>query len=198
MRAGALRPLVGSAYRSGGCKPASSRARGFCNGRTACLRLRDCLACGRAYGRPYGMRLCFVRVPRRFRDAWRSGGCNWSVGEWRAFYNDADNLNYLPASENLAKSDLGPADWAFDCAGILQWIATKARWGLHSDARERAALERGVGECEAASSSITQESTRRPAPIATSDGSTRRSYEKNCNGRWEDIGKPGYFGRCYE
>lgn len=41
-------------------------------------------------------------------DAWRSGGCKWSVREWRAFYNDADNLNYLPASENLAKSDKGP------------------------------------------------------------------------------------------
>lgn len=70
MRAGALRPLVGSAYRSGGCKPASSRARGFCNGRTA-LHRRYRLACSRAYGRPYGMRLCFVRVLRRCRFALR-------------------------------------------------------------------------------------------------------------------------------
>lgn len=131
-------------------------------------------------------------------DAWRSGGCEWSVGAWRAFYNDADNLNYLLASENLAKSDLGPADWDFDCAGVLQWIATKAKWGLHSDARERAALERGVGECEDASSSIAGESPRRPAPVAANAGSPRRSYEKNCNGRWEDVGKPGYFGHCYE
>ena len=176
-----------------------------CNGYAAAKRdafdgwapgVRDAVAREEGHASPPSGHHLDHHVP--IADAWRSGGCNWSILEWRVFYNDTDNLNYLPASENLAKSDNGPADWTFDCAGVLQWIATKAKWGLRSDARERTALERGVAECDDAPFAA-RESTRRPAPpVAVSDGSRRRSYEKNCNGRWEDIGKPGYFGHCYE
>ena len=131
-------------------------------------------------------------------DAWRSGGCHWSVGKWREFYNDTANLNYLPASVNLAKSDSGPADWAFDCRTAFQWIATKEKWGLHSDARERAALESKVSECGGTPSASGSTSPRpTPTPAAPS-GPWRRSYEKNCNGPWVDIGEPGYFGQCYD
>ncbi len=126
-------------------------------------------------------------------DAWRSGGCRWSISKWREFYNDIGNLNYLPASVNMAKSDSGPADWAFDCGTVAQWIATKAKWGLHSDARERAALELRVREC----GDIGAGTSAAPTPTAPAQA-WRMSYEKNCNGRWEDVGEPGFFGRCYD
>ena len=109
--------------------------------------VRDAVALEEGYGVPPAEHHLDHHVP--VADAWRSGGCEWSIRKWREFYNDTENLNYLPASVNLSKSDRGPADWGFDCTGIWQWIGTKAKWALHSDARERAALERRVRECGA-------------------------------------------------
>ena len=158
--------------------------------------VRDAVAEEEGYGSPPSGYHLDHNVP--IADAWRSGGCTWSISRWREFYNDTGNLNYLPASVNLSKSDSGPADWDFDCMTISQWIATKMKWGLHSDARERTALEGSVQECDGLTVG-TGGAGADPTPTpSTDEGSWRRSYEENCNGRWEDTGEPGYFGRCYE
>jgi hypothetical protein len=88
-------------------------------------------------------------------EAWDSGASAWTPNRRMRFANDLDAwfaLIAVSGSSNQSKSDRDPADWlppapAAECPFIGAWIATKVRWDLAVDPRERAALLRDVADC---------------------------------------------------
>ena len=75
-------------------------------------------------------------------EAWDSGASGWGAGLREAFANDEAALIAVSARSNRSKSASDPAEWmpsnqAFTCPYAGGWVATKARWGLSVDQREK-------------------------------------------------------------
>ena len=78
-------------------------------------------------------------------EAWDSGASGWSADLREAFANDQAALIAVTARSNRAKSASDPAEWMpsnqeFTCPYAAGWVATKARWGLSVDQREKSFL----------------------------------------------------------
>lgn len=80
------------------------------------------------------------------KEAWESGGKNWSRKQKNAFYNDRSNLIAVSRDSNRAKSDRDPATWqpsnkTYTCNFIMNWVRIKNRYGLTVDPQERTAIK---------------------------------------------------------
>ncbi|MER7980459.1 HNH endonuclease family protein [Streptomyces sp. NPDC095817] len=88
-------------------------------------------------------------------EAWDSGASAWTPERREAYANDLDaetSLVAVTARTNRSKADQDPADWLpplFDarCTYAADWVATKLRWKLSVDDRERAALAEIAAGC---------------------------------------------------
>lgn len=89
-------------------------------------------------------------------EAWGSGARSWNRARRDAYANDLgyrDALIATSASSNRSKSDSPPATWrapraAGQCRLVQAWIATKWRWGLSVESREKAGLVRELAKCD--------------------------------------------------
>lgn len=81
-------------------------------------------------------------------EAWDSGAYAWDADRRMRYANDlgADrSLVAVSARENRQKADRDPAEWmpsaeSARCTYLADWTATKLRWGLSADGKERTAL----------------------------------------------------------
>ncbi|WP_435239943.1 HNH endonuclease family protein [Streptomyces sp. YPW6] len=81
-------------------------------------------------------------------EAWDSGAHDWTPERREAYANDLDaerSLVAVTAKTNRSKADRDPAAWmppaqSATCTYLVDWTATKLRWGLSSDETEQAAL----------------------------------------------------------
>ncbi|WP_241192086.1 HNH endonuclease family protein [Streptomyces sp. ADI97-07] len=88
-------------------------------------------------------------------EAWDSGAYGWTAERREAYANDLGaerSLVAVTAKTNRSKSDRDPADWlpsaeAAHCLYAADWTATKLRWELSADAKERAALVKLADAC---------------------------------------------------
>jgi hypothetical protein len=88
-------------------------------------------------------------------EAWDSGASGWTAARREAYANDLDadrSLVAVTARTNRSKSDQDPADWTppladARCTYATDWVATKLRWQLTTDDRERAALTELAAGC---------------------------------------------------
>jgi hypothetical protein len=117
-------------------------------------------------------------------EAWDSGASAWTAARREAFANDLGEpweLIAVSAASNQAKSDSDPADWlppasADECPFLSAWIATKVRWNLALDQRERDALATEIADCPGAempyepASAGGQTGGGNPTPGPTSGG----------------------------
>jgi hypothetical protein len=91
-------------------------------------------------------------------EAWDSGASAWTPTRREDYANDLGEpwpLIAVSAASNQSKSDKDPADWlpparADECPFVSAWIATKARWNLAVDPRERDALVGDIADCPGA------------------------------------------------
>ena len=103
-------------------------------------------------------------------EAWRSGASAWDAVTRAAFANDlgfAGSLIAVSASSNRSKGDRDPALWLPPraealCTYVGDYVATKLRWKLTIDVREKAALIGVANDCR---------TTTVPAPAAVAGGS---------------------------
>lgn len=88
-------------------------------------------------------------------EAWDSGASAWTPERREAYANDLDaesSLVAVTARTNRSKADQDPAEWLpplldARCAYAADWVATKLRWKLSVDDRERAALAELAAGC---------------------------------------------------
>ncbi|MCW8102667.1 HNH endonuclease family protein [Streptomyces tauricus] len=88
-------------------------------------------------------------------EAWDSGASGWTAARREAYANDLDaerSLVAVTARSNRSKSDQDPADWQppladARCTYATDWVATKLRWQLTIDDRERDALTELAAGC---------------------------------------------------
>ncbi|WP_404200089.1 HNH endonuclease family protein [Streptomyces tauricus] len=88
-------------------------------------------------------------------EAWDSGAHSWTAQRREAYANDLDaerSLVAVTARSNRSKSDQDPADWQppladARCTYATDWVATKLRWQLAVDDRERDALTELAAGC---------------------------------------------------
>ena len=88
-------------------------------------------------------------------EAWDSGASTWTPERREAYANDLDaatSLVAVTARTNRSKADQDPADWLpplldARCTYAADWVATKLRWKLSVDDRERAALAEIAAGC---------------------------------------------------
>ncbi|MFI9630373.1 HNH endonuclease family protein [Streptomyces sp. NPDC052042] len=88
-------------------------------------------------------------------EAWDSGASTWDADRRMRYANDlgADrSLVAVTARTNRSKGDKDPADWmppaeSAKCTYLADWTATKLRWKLTADDRERSALEKLATNC---------------------------------------------------
>lgn len=88
-------------------------------------------------------------------EAWDSGASAWSPERREAYANDLDaerSLVAVTARTNRSKADQDPAEWLpplldARCTYAADWVATKLRWKLSVDDRERAALAELAAGC---------------------------------------------------
>ncbi|MFE9687809.1 HNH endonuclease family protein [Streptomyces sp. NPDC006285] len=88
-------------------------------------------------------------------EAWDSGANAWTPARREAYANDLDadrSLVAVTARTNRSKADQDPADWTppltdTRCTYATDWVATKLRWQLTVDDRERDALTALAAGC---------------------------------------------------
>ncbi|WP_262376230.1 HNH endonuclease family protein [Streptomyces sp. sk2.1] len=82
-------------------------------------------------------------------EAWDSGASAWDADRRMWYANDLGaerSLVAVTAKTNRSKADKDPAQWlppaaSAQCTYGADWVATKLRWKLTADDKERAALE---------------------------------------------------------
>ncbi|WP_331765472.1 HNH endonuclease family protein (plasmid) [Streptomyces sp. NBC_01369] len=82
-------------------------------------------------------------------EAWDSGASKWDADRRMRYANDLGaerSLVAVTAKTNRSKADKDPSEWmppaqSAKCTYLADWTATKLRWKLSADERERAALE---------------------------------------------------------
>lgn len=87
------------------------------------------------------------------KEAFESGGHNWSREQVLAFDKYTANLYVLPARENTQKSDKDAVDWKPQdtdvwCRYAQETIAIKRHWGLSIDTAEKEHLTTMLAQCE--------------------------------------------------
>ncbi|MET9662428.1 HNH endonuclease family protein [Streptomyces sp. NPDC006510] len=88
-------------------------------------------------------------------EAWDSGASKWTAERREQYANDLDasrSLVAVTAKTNRSKADRDPAEWlppaaSAQCTYASDWVATKLRWKLTADSKERAALEKIASNC---------------------------------------------------
>lgn len=88
-------------------------------------------------------------------EAWDSGAAQWTTERREAYANDLDaerTLVAVTARTNRSKGDQDPAEWlpplvSARCTYLADWTATKLRWGLTADTKERTALRKLAADC---------------------------------------------------
>ncbi|MDF9867933.1 uncharacterized protein DUF1524 [Streptomyces avidinii] len=88
-------------------------------------------------------------------EAWDSGAYDWTPERRQAYANDLGSQRSLvavTAKTNRSKSDKDPAQWlppalGARCPYAADWIATKLRWKLSVDQKERGTLLELAKEC---------------------------------------------------
>ncbi|MEE1735500.1 HNH endonuclease family protein [Streptomyces sp. BE147] len=88
-------------------------------------------------------------------EAWDSGASKWDADRRMRYANDLGaerSLVAVTAKTNRSKSDKDPAQWlppaaSAQCTYGADWVATKLRWKLTADNKERAALESLADGC---------------------------------------------------
>jgi hypothetical protein len=101
-----------------------------------------------------------------------SGGSSWSPQRRQDYANNLTDPNTLIAvslSANRAKGDKDPAKWlpanaAFRCAYVQEWVEVKERWNLSMDAAERLKVDQLQAECGAVALSSVPFPRLRPTP----------------------------------
>ncbi|MEW1892236.1 HNH endonuclease family protein [Streptomyces sp. NPDC085659] len=96
-------------------------------------------------------------------EAWDSGAHDWTPERRQAYANDLDaerSLVAVTAKTNRSKADKDPAAWmppagSAACTYLVDWTATKLRWGLTADEAEQKALLEQAESC--ADSTVTYE-----------------------------------------
>ncbi|MFE7043556.1 HNH endonuclease family protein [Streptomyces atratus] len=88
-------------------------------------------------------------------EAWDSGASKWDADRREQYANDLTaerSLVAVTAKTNRSKADRDPAEWlppadSAQCTYGSDWVATKLRWKLTADTKERAALEKVAKNC---------------------------------------------------
>ncbi|MFB7852652.1 HNH endonuclease family protein [Streptomyces sp. NPDC056053] len=88
-------------------------------------------------------------------EAWDSGASAWDADRRMRYANDLGaerSLVAVTAKTNRSKADKDPAQWlppaaSAQCTYGADWVATKLRWKLTADDKERAALETLAKDC---------------------------------------------------
>ncbi|MCX4400144.1 HNH endonuclease family protein (plasmid) [Streptomyces sp. NBC_00053] len=88
-------------------------------------------------------------------EAWDSGASKWDADRRMRYANDLGaerSLVAVTAKTNRSKADKDPSEWmpptqSAKCTYLADWTATKLRWKLSADERERAALETLAKDC---------------------------------------------------
>ncbi|MER5619028.1 HNH endonuclease family protein [Streptomyces sp. NPDC002215] len=88
-------------------------------------------------------------------EAWDSGASAWDSDRRMRYANDLGSersLVAVTAHENRGKADKDPSEWMppaapAKCTYLANWTATKLRWKLSADNKERAALEKLATNC---------------------------------------------------
>ncbi|MFE6023345.1 HNH endonuclease family protein [Streptomyces sp. NPDC056441] len=88
-------------------------------------------------------------------EAWDSGASAWDSDRRMRYANDLDaerSLVAVTAKTNRSKADKDPSEWmppaeSAKCTYLADWTATKLRWKLTADDKERTALEKLAGDC---------------------------------------------------
>ncbi len=96
-------------------------------------------------------------------EAWDSGAYDWTPARREAYANDLGaerSLVAVTAKTNRSKADKDPAEWmppaaSAACTYLVDWTATKLRWGLSADEAEQKALLERAESC--ADSTVTYE-----------------------------------------
>lgn len=91
----------------------------------------------------------------RLAEAWDSGASKWDADRREQYADDLTaerSLVTVTARTNRSKADRDPAQWlppaaSAQCTYGADWIATKLRWKLTADTKERAALEKLAKGC---------------------------------------------------
>ncbi|MEU6016893.1 HNH endonuclease family protein [Streptomyces sp. NPDC047515] len=89
-------------------------------------------------------------------EAWDSGASAWDSDRRMRYANDLGSersLVAVTASENRRKGDKDPSQWmpsaqSAKCTYLADWTATKLRWKLTADDKERAALNTLTANCK--------------------------------------------------
>ncbi|MER5747102.1 HNH endonuclease family protein [Streptomyces sp. NPDC002225] len=88
-------------------------------------------------------------------EAWDSGASAWDADRRMRYANDLDaerSLVAVTAKTNRSKADKDPSEWmppaeSARCTYLADWTATKLRWQLTADDKERAVLEKFAADC---------------------------------------------------
>ncbi|MFE7357442.1 HNH endonuclease family protein [Streptomyces sp. NPDC057543] len=88
-------------------------------------------------------------------EAWDSGASAWDADRRMRYANDLGaerSLVAVTAKTNRSKADKDPSEWmppavSAKCTYLADWTATKLRWKLTADDKERAALEKLAKGC---------------------------------------------------
>ncbi|MFF3264968.1 HNH endonuclease family protein [Streptomyces sp. NPDC002932] len=88
-------------------------------------------------------------------EAWDSGASTWDADRRERYANDLDadrSLVAVTARTNRQKADRDPAEWlppaaSAQCTYGADWVATKLRWKLTADKKERTSLEKVAKDC---------------------------------------------------
>ncbi|MEU8702423.1 HNH endonuclease family protein [Streptomyces sp. NPDC048680] len=88
-------------------------------------------------------------------EAWDSGASKWDAERREQYANDLTaerSLVAVTAKTNRSKADRDPAEWlppaaSAQCTYGADWVATKLRWQLAADDKERAALKELATGC---------------------------------------------------
>lgn len=89
------------------------------------------------------------------KEAWLSGAAAWSPLRRQAFANDLGwngSLLAVSASSNRSKGDKDPSRWmpantAYWCTYLFDWIDVKYRWSLSVDPAEKSTITRDLVDC---------------------------------------------------
>jgi hypothetical protein len=108
-------------------------------------------------------------------EAHNSGGYGWDAKRRQAFANDLshpDTLIAVSLSANRAKGDKDPARWlpanaAFRCTYVVEWLDVKKRWDLAIDRAERSEIDNVLADCDATPLVSVPLPRPRPGPIVT-------------------------------
>ncbi|MEU5825852.1 HNH endonuclease family protein [Streptomyces sp. NPDC047803] len=88
-------------------------------------------------------------------EAWDSGAYGWTAKRRETYANDLGaerSLVAVTAKTNRSKADKDPATWmppadSATCTYLVDWTATKLRWGLTADEAEQEALLKNAEPC---------------------------------------------------